>query len=99
MDGIALIQAERQRQVEVEGFDSEHDDEHGPGFISAAAAAYVLLACDLVDGDYRKSDFKKRSKHRMDTAWPWDEKWWKPSPDPTRNLVKAGALIAAEVKV
>lgn len=32
-----------------------------------------------------------------DIAWPWDIKWWKPSDDPVRNLVKAGALIAAEI--
>lgn len=30
-------------------------------------------------------------------SWPWDEEWWKPSEDPVRNLVKAGALIAAEI--
>jgi hypothetical protein len=30
-------------------------------------------------------------------AWPWDLCWWKPSEDPIRNLVKAGALIAAEI--
>ena len=30
-------------------------------------------------------------------GWPWDEKWWKPSSDPIRNLAKAGALIAAEI--
>lgn len=29
--------------------------------------------------------------------WPWDYSWWKPSDDPIRNLVKAGALIAAEI--
>jgi hypothetical protein len=29
--------------------------------------------------------------------WPWDAKWWKPSVDHVRNLVKAGALIAAEI--
>jgi hypothetical protein len=29
--------------------------------------------------------------------WPWDERWWKPSNDPIRDLVKAGALIAAEI--
>jgi hypothetical protein len=31
-------------------------------------------------------------------AWPWDGEWWKPNyNDPVRNLVKAGALIAAEI--
>jgi hypothetical protein len=29
--------------------------------------------------------------------WPWEKSWWKPSADPIRNLVKAGALIAAEI--
>jgi len=29
---------------------------------------------------------------------PFDEEWWKPSPDdPVWQLVKAGALIAAEI--
>jgi hypothetical protein len=31
------------------------------------------------------------------TDWPWNDDDWKPSPDPIRNLVKAGALIAAEI--
>ena len=30
-------------------------------------------------------------------GWPWDKKWWKPSDDPIKNLIKAGALIAAEI--
>lgn len=29
--------------------------------------------------------------------WPWDQDWWKPS-DRRRNLVKAGALILAEIE-
>ena len=29
--------------------------------------------------------------------WPWDHEFWKPSEDQIRNLVKAGALIAAEI--
>ena len=29
--------------------------------------------------------------------WPWHRCWWKPSDDPIRNLVKAGALLAAEI--
>lgn len=34
---------------------------------------------------------------RVAEVWPWEESWWKPSTDPIRNLVKAGALIAAEI--
>ena len=29
--------------------------------------------------------------------WPWEDNAWKPSGDPVWNLVKAGALIAAEI--
>jgi hypothetical protein len=30
--------------------------------------------------------------------WPWDPKWWKPTPeDRIRELEKAGALIAAAI--
>ena len=30
--------------------------------------------------------------------WPWKEAWWKPTPeDRIRELVKAGALIVAEI--
>jgi hypothetical protein len=32
-----------------------------------------------------------------ETKWPWHPDWWKPSRDPVQNLVKAGALIAAEI--
>lgn len=31
-----------------------------------------------------------------DDIWPWTADSYKPSPDPIRNLVKAGALISAE---
>ena len=31
-------------------------------------------------------------------TWPWDESWFKPTPDDRiRELVKAGALILAEI--
>ncbi len=30
-------------------------------------------------------------------AWPWDEQWWKPS-TARRDLIKAGALILAEIE-
>lgn len=30
-------------------------------------------------------------------VWPWDESWWKPT-NRRRDLVKAGALILAEIE-
>ena len=33
----------------------------------------------------------------MVTLWPWAAEWWKPK-DCRRNLVRAGALILAEIE-
>lgn len=82
--GIELIAAERKRQIEVEGWTPEHDDKYICGELRDAALAYGIV-CDDRAGDCA-SDW-----------WPWDVGWWKPSDDPIRNLVKAGALIAAEI--
>ena len=36
----------------------------------------------------------------LEVLWPWDLKYWKPSPDNRiRKLEKAGALIAAEIDI
>ena len=34
----------------------------------------------------------------FDPNWPWDESAWKPSNDARRNLVKAAALLIAEIE-
>jgi hypothetical protein len=34
---------------------------------------------------------------RREYGWPWDLKWWKPT-TPRRDLVKAAALIVAEIE-
>lgn len=84
VDGVGLIAAERQRQIEHEGWSKDHDaDDHDTGELGLAAAAYALEAV--------------RPARELNRAiWPWDETWWKPK-DPIRNLVRAGALIAAEI--
>lgn len=91
--GVQLIAVERQRQIDAEGFDPKHDDKHDGGELSAAASAYTLLACDILAG----ASYVQAALDRLERAWPWEEEWWKPSPDPIRNLVKAGALQAAEI--
>ena len=86
MDGAELIADERQRQVDAEGWQAEHDDRHVTGELRDAAISY-LQACD----DVWPHDL-------LPDPWPWDEVWWKPTyDDPIRMLVKAGALIAAEI--
>jgi hypothetical protein len=94
MTGVELIAAERQRQIEVEGWTPEHDDRHDGQEIATAAAAYLL------EGVARQGHWANHPHHEAGNPprlWPWHSGWWKPSPDPIRNLEKAGALIAAEI--
>lgn len=88
--GVELIKAERQRQIKEEGWTSEHDANHINGEIAVAAACYALPE------NYRQAELLPFSK--VPLTWPWDGQYWKPTPqDRIRELVKAGALIAAEI--
>ncbi|MFU3591265.1 hypothetical protein ACM7KK_29620 [Pseudomonas aeruginosa] len=78
------VQAERKRQVEVEGWTPEHDDEHNGGELADAAACYALSAAGW-------STYAARER------WPWPLEWWKPS-TARRDLVKACSLALAEIE-
>lgn len=90
--GAELIAAERRRQMSVEGWTTEHDAKHRGKQLAKAASSYLDTHAEP-DVDH------PRSPHLNAPCWnwPWSKKWWKPSKDPVRNLVKAGALIAAEI--
>ena len=91
--GAGLIVIERVRQIKEEGWTPEHDAEHTAGQLADAAASYAMSP------DTRKTltIFCKESDG-LPPTWPWDGLWWKPCPnDRIRELVKAGALIAAEI--
>ena len=79
--GVNLIEAERNRQIYVEGWTEEHDDKHVNNELALAAACYAVP--DVFSQGY----------------WPptWDLSWYK-STTRIRDLVKAGALIAAEIE-
>lgn len=88
--GIELIAQERKRQVSQEGWSAGHDDEHDEGQMARAAACYALPE------NIRAWVLKGYAI--LHQIWPWDDEWWKPTPDDrVRELVKAGALIAAEI--
>lgn len=92
MTGIELIAAERARQVEQEGWTPEHDDEHTNSELALAACYYAMPYAIGVGG------VNGRTVEPLDMfpdTWTWV--WAKRSRDPIRNLVKAGALIAAEI--
>lgn len=87
--GVKAIADERARQVSAEGWTPEHDDEHPSGQLAAAGACYAFAASEQAKGD--------DTLRRVPTIyWPWSSDWWKPK-DQRRNLVRAGALIAAEI--
>lgn len=88
---IQLIAEERARQVTGEGWTLEHDDTHIDGEMPKAAASYALRAADV------RTQYPDGIPNGCCLFWPWDKSWWKPSEDPIRNLVKSGALIAAEI--
>ncbi len=91
--GAELIAAERVRQIEKEGWTADHDDgpDHADGELAAAGANYAWASVNLALGE------NPQINKLPSLNWPWEMEWWKPSEDPVRNLVKAGALIAAEI--
>lgn len=94
--GARLIAAERQRQMEGEGWNARHDDTHDQGELSRAAVCYAL-APEIRNLNTLDRRFIRR-KPLVECLWPWAWRWWKPTPtDRVRELVKAGALIAAEI--
>ncbi len=96
MTGIELIAAERLRQVEEEGWTPEHDAAHTRGEIAKAAACYASPDPIYVEQRGGGSHRGPRDWITFVTPWPWSFLWWK-STNRIRDLVKAGALIAAEI--
>lgn len=86
-EGMAArdVLAERRRQIEGEGWTPEHDDAHANGELAGAAACYCLGSVS----HWARS-------MAIQSLWPWAQEWWKPT-DRRRDLVKAGALIFAEI--
>lgn len=85
---ILEIARERQRQIEAEGWTPEHDDKHVGGEMIAAACTYALEATfdrPLVHGRW------------YGMLWPWAKEWFKPK-NKRRDLIRAAALIVAEIE-
>lgn len=82
------IADERQRQIEAEGFSFQHDDTHTGFELSRAASVYALQP-------HRATII--RDDGRAPIGWPWAASWWKPK-GPRSDLVRAAALIVAEIE-
>lgn len=103
MTVIDEIAAERKRQIEVEGWTPEHDSHHHDGSLAAAAAAYAWLASlhdDARNEQIRRQGFREDGVFAViHSLWPesWADRWFKPK-DRRRDLIRAAALIVAEVE-
>lgn len=89
MKAIELIKAERERQINELGYNNRHDDAESVGALSTAGAIYAL-------------PWNVRTVLGAEKFWPWDKSFYKPAnggqvDGRIRELVKAGALIAAEI--
>lgn len=94
---VGMIAAERRRQVEGESWNSPHDDGHTEGQLALAAACYALESAGLASQHYRLGRGGiEVSVDALGIYWPFESAAWKPRTS-IRNLVKAGALIAAEI--
>ena len=80
-DGATRIAKERQRQIEKEGYDEEHDAQEPINRMVACAISYAMYDID---------------EKEADAWWEWDRQYFKPK-DRLRNLERAGALIAAAI--
>lgn len=81
--GAELIAEERQRQVEEEGWSPEHDKQWRNNELVFAAITYAIQEDEVPD-------------EGLIAYWPWSKEWYKPK-DRMSNLIRAGALIAAEI--
>jgi hypothetical protein len=94
-NGMELIAAERARQVNEKGYTPEHDDEHDLGELALAAALYALPYEAEVNGERLLSQDDFLNLHiALETGCNF---YVKPEPNRLRRMVKAGALIAAEI--
>lgn len=90
---------ERVRQITEENWTPDIDDKWTEGDLAAAAAAYAWGA---TYSDYTRSfqlNPHRVGKSRVGEMWPsgWDIDNYKPT-TPRRDLVKAAALILAEIE-
>lgn len=87
---IRDVIAERLRQQTEEGFDAAHDDKQTAHQLASAAAAYASYAAM---SDRYRTEYDGVPVVLLGL----DEVWWKPTTR-RRDLVKAAALIIAEIE-
>lgn len=92
---ITDIATERERQKTGEGWTEAHDDAHQRGELASGAVTYA--ATHLCRVHFKPERLWAEIIETMANHWPWDEEYFKPTTS-RRDLVKAGALIVAEIE-
>lgn len=89
MNGVELIAIERKRQIEELGYDYTHDALYANNQLAIAGGTYAInpiINDAMID------------QNGKPYLWPWSEEYWRPSPENRiKELIKAGALIAAQI--
>lgn len=80
-NGVRIIEYERNRQINEEGWTDNHDNEYKKGELALAAMCYAAPDKSTVLRSWP-----------WDSSW-----WKPTPDDRIRELAKAGALIAAEI--
>lgn len=98
---VADLVLERNRQVDSEGWTPEHDDGHDKGELAQAAICYLMNAivwAQMLSAGLSKDILARKSASAGPPhLWPWSRDGWKPK-GPRENLIRAGALILAEIE-
>ncbi|KKN08166.1 hypothetical protein LCGC14_1059430 [marine sediment metagenome] len=108
--GIERITAERERQVEEEGWTPEHDAEHGSGELAMAASCYaspldiraeidvpVDCGCREADCPHTSPFGTRQTVFKWADPFPWPDWDKRGKHSRMRQLEIAGALVAAEI--
>lgn len=99
-DALRDVVEERDRQQRPtmhggEGRTTEDDDYRNSGDLARAAGCYALTAGRITGEDFGGVDNVPTA---LAPFWPWAANWWKPDGGSRRMLVKAAALILAEIE-
>lgn len=100
--GAEMIAAERARQIVDEGWSPEHDAHHTDDELAWAAACYAaprtIYSALATPGSYRFVEpWPVEYTANLNRGEPGYRPWRRSECDRITELVKAGALIAAEI--
>lgn len=90
--GTLDVAAERMRQITDEGYTQSHDALYTRQPLISAALCYAEHS--LLNGNRLTEAYRLTEPNPYN--WPWNACHWKPT-TPRRDLVKAAALIIAEI--